>query len=748
MGIGFQIDDFIQFHLLYIIKIRGIVFSMITNFSNIDVKSYNNYSNTSDIIGKINILFGTNGSGKSALAQWIYQQDNKHSEIFNTRYVLDNIDMVNDISGIRLTVGKEAIENKEAINNIEKANTNIEIINDSLDKESKRLKQELYDFMQEELSKAKIQFSITKNINQKPNAINDPVHALELWKKEITQYSESSHVTSSMDLEQKIKEQKSLKNSLQTIFKISNTEYKELLNNLLSPILVPEESISQNMSDWLINGLFIHEKHEKGSNNCQFCGNQFDLEQVRKQITLKISSSHAKIIKELSTYEKIISESIENEKKIPELFFVKERAEFIKSSSSLLAEIKKKIKNTMLEIQVNQDRWENLTQLDNIINNKINYIDEKLLNYGLQLSDIESVAKSWIGKNLLNNETANTIIPEKLKKIKKKISENNEVISTNIEWILEQKSTSSDLEPFAQLVNNHFKLIGLELSLKVNANDDTYKIIHHNSNIRLLAKDLSEGERKLLAFLHFYCDIFDEINSSDNSIKQVIIDDPITSLDSDNRYYLTEIINNFIKEVLNKEVQVFIFTHSSMDYHNFGFSSRSNVDLKFWNIHKNEIGNSEIKLKSTNDLKNYSDYYHSIFFNVMTFALTPNSKIGQVTNHIHFGNQARLVLETHARSNYKIENVTSNASNILCEVYEISSEQEMKFISMLNVINSLSHGISMYDTPINSISPKEIRDSIRIMIGVLYKKDPHHIKKMAESILDRDKKHEISNWFK
>ena len=72
----------------------------------------------------------------------------------------------------------------------------------------------------------------------------------------------------------------------------------------------------------------------------------------------------------------------------------------------------------------------------------------------------------------------------------------------------------------------------------------------------------------------------------------------------------------------------------------------------------------------------------------------------------------------------------------------------MKFISMLNVINSLSHGISMYDTPINSISPKEIRDSIRIMIGVLYKKDPHHIKKMAESILDRDKKHEISNWFK
>ena len=39
MGIGFQIDDFIQFHVLYLIKIRGLVFSMITNFSNIDVKT-------------------------------------------------------------------------------------------------------------------------------------------------------------------------------------------------------------------------------------------------------------------------------------------------------------------------------------------------------------------------------------------------------------------------------------------------------------------------------------------------------------------------------------------------------------------------------------------------------------------------------------------------------------------------------------------------------------------------------------
>ncbi len=108
---------------------------MIDSFSNIDVKSYNNYSNTSDTVGKANILFGT-------------------------KYVLDNIDVVDDISGIRLTVGKEAIDNKEAIFNVERANENIELINANLHTEKNIKKQQLYTIMQSALSNAKTLFSI------------------------------------------------------------------------------------------------------------------------------------------------------------------------------------------------------------------------------------------------------------------------------------------------------------------------------------------------------------------------------------------------------------------------------------------------------------------------------------------------------------------------------------------------------------------------------------------------------------
>ena len=73
---------------------------------------------------------------------------------------LTNIDVVDDISGIRLTVGKEAIDNKEAIFNVERANENIELINANLHTEKNIKKQQLYTIMQSALSNAKTLFSI------------------------------------------------------------------------------------------------------------------------------------------------------------------------------------------------------------------------------------------------------------------------------------------------------------------------------------------------------------------------------------------------------------------------------------------------------------------------------------------------------------------------------------------------------------------------------------------------------------
>lgn len=45
----------------------------IEHISNINYKSFNNYTSNSNL-KYVNIFFGTNGSGKSSLAEWLYQK--------------------------------------------------------------------------------------------------------------------------------------------------------------------------------------------------------------------------------------------------------------------------------------------------------------------------------------------------------------------------------------------------------------------------------------------------------------------------------------------------------------------------------------------------------------------------------------------------------------------------------------------------------------------------------------------------
>lgn len=83
---------------------------------------------------------------------------------------------------------------------------------------------------------------------------------------------------------------------------VTDTEYKRIVDDLLKPVLIPEKSISQLVSNWLIEGMVIHDiQHNVKKNNetCEFCGNQFNPENVKEQILLKTSSIHAKFIKKI-----------------------------------------------------------------------------------------------------------------------------------------------------------------------------------------------------------------------------------------------------------------------------------------------------------------------------------------------------------------------------------------------------------------------------------------------------------------
>ena len=120
----------------------------------IQSKSFNNYTCNEELV-KVNIFFGQNGSGKSALSSWVKSQDPEGTRIFDTSYVEANVRQKTSLSGTNIIVGKEQIQRDASINQATKVINNIEKsdVSQKIDGD----KSILYDLMQKEIEKQKKQ---------------------------------------------------------------------------------------------------------------------------------------------------------------------------------------------------------------------------------------------------------------------------------------------------------------------------------------------------------------------------------------------------------------------------------------------------------------------------------------------------------------------------------------------------------------------------------------------------------------
>lgn len=101
--------------------------------------------------------------------------------------------------------------------------------------------------------------------------------------------------------------------------------------------------------------------------------------------------------------------------------------------------------------------------------------------------------------------------------------------------------------------------------------ENVYEIIRENGDV---AENLSEGERNFIAFLYFYHLVRGSKNSDELKEKIVIIDDPVSSMDSTALFIVSSIVREMINvcrnntEYMNPKVpgnyikQLFILTHN------------------------------------------------------------------------------------------------------------------------------------------------------------------------------------------
>jgi len=301
------------------------------------------------------------------------------------------------------------------------------------------------------------------------------------------------------------------------------------------------------------------------------------------------------------------------------------------------------------------------------------------------------------------------------------LQRSHKVKQQEIQSLKQQKSLTRD---FADFVSQILKDINISLKVEVDIDNRNYIIKNSHEEVTLTIKDISEGERNLLALLFFYYELF-----NDNSQKQVktdieliIADDPISSMDDSNKFYILELMKNLLN-LTNQ--QIFVLTHSWDDFCNLSYGKKAwNDDSRYatLEIRKNN-GQSELA-----KLTKVEKPYKHLFKEIYDFSQKQETQIGSDCEIYHYPNVMRRIFEEwYSFKIGKDLNLTSSQQDRLANDFTITEDREKtKLGILLKVCNILSHSIN------NSKNQQEIHQSAKFLMKLIEDNDPLHFNNMKQ----------------
>lgn len=716
------------------------------SLKNVNAKSFDNYSFNGSF-KPVNLFFGQNGSGKTALASWISALDPEHTKVFDTGYVEKEVRNTETMGGSKIIVGKEQIDSADKIAYCEKVIADLEA-DTTTNQLLAQAKSDLTRIMAEEIATAKANFK-SNAIHQKANASSDPIRVLQQWSDEITRYKDvKSKFSSSGEIDQAIQQSTLVSKNLVPILQAyDQTKRAGFISAMNTPVLKPDSSVASIVVDWISQGLVLHnfqDEKKPDLNTCLFCGSKIDPEKVKSYISTRIDTDYAKLMAAIVRFRENLTESLgtlatlKTTGKVNEELIAAAKEQVI-GLQELLTD---KSNHTDQDLGLKEDAFSAILDLNDAIAQAQTESAAELIQLRHEQDNIEKLAKRSIGLALQGRLDVATFV-QQIKNLEKSLDEESRSLELTRDILKKLNEKSSDLQGFLSLMNGTLKTVGMDFHLQFSDVDTAgFEVVENEANESLKFHSLSEGEVRLVAFVKFYFGLFSEykfddvtqqvLRKVDPSIRVIILDDPITSVDSNNRYFMTSLINSFLDELSKETVVSFVFTHSLYDFHNIAYLMKSRV--AHFRVTKNVHGNSEVMSVEGDSMKNFSDDYHSTFIQVARFAMLGKQRLAEKVNYLHFGNQCRFLLETHARSNYNIENATNNILPRIVDVYDVPKFAEPQIGRMLNTINTLSHGMSFNWDYTSGIPAKEIQQAARTLLWMLANKDKQHVEAMADGL--------------
>ncbi|WQZ78588.1 AAA family ATPase [Helicobacter pylori] len=606
-------------------------------------------------LNSINFIYGANGSGKTTTSSFLknlaengiedkfanskiawYNNESLKIEVYNKQFKEEQL-RNSQVKGI-FTLGKKTNENLEKIESKTKS------INEK--KEKKKKNKESLQKLTLEKKKKEDDFTdscwekLYKKNEEDFKEILEGFKRKEKFKEKILkEFKNDEHN------ESEIVRLEELKEKIGIVFSENQTELVSLECNLTDFDSIENHSIWEQKvvgsgdvaiadlikklsnEDWVAWG----REYIKENSICPFCQKETITEEFKKQLESYFDTNYqesTETIKKMK--EDYTNKTDEVLERLDEIVETEQKNQQTKLNTEIFKRIIETLKSKingnqqkMFDKGKEMSRSFKLESTKNEIKEIRDLIDtanQQIANHNEIIKDTKNQKKNCVEQTwkFLVNEFKSDIqeynknycdSEKEIKELENEISKNQGKIERLENEIRELEKNMVSIKPIVNEINTLLKGYGFtNFSLACTEDEKFYRIQREDG--QLVGETLSESEVTFITFLYYYHLTKGSLEENDISKNKVlVIDDPISSLDSNILFIVSVLVKDLVKETMEEKTnikQVIILTHNTYFYKEI----TSKYDLKyykgkysFWIIRKdNNI--SKIKDYKENPIKN------------------------------------------------------------------------------------------------------------------------------------------------
>jgi wobble nucleotide-excising tRNase len=490
-------------------------------------------------------------------------------------------------------------------------------------------------------------------------------------------------------------------------------EAKSLVGQQVESIVIDRLRDNQDISNWVETGLTV--QHDHSSQNCEFCGQK--IPEVRLQELTKHFNEADKILKtnidNLIVKVSVVKEAIKLAETTPDVArFYEDLAEeytkatsiYSKEAEDLLIELEKvcfalKDKKTKTTEATTFELFIDTSKFTNnfvVVNTFIHAHNKKTADFDTSkkeatqkikdhyLSTIYDDVKT-LEKEIEDHKTKINILtngdPADTKdigilKLKQSIADNKAKISSTHKACSDITESLNTFLGRQELVFEPHKVKTRDANGQQIEVDDGY-IIKRNDKV---VTHLSEGEKTAIAFVYFITHLNDPAFNKSKDI--VVIDDPISSLDSNSIFQAFSFLKNSVKDTH----QVFILTHN-YDFLRLVLNWLTHRAVKkdacFYMIKNKDVSDERVAFldELDKDLQDFESEYNYLFNLIYKF-----QSDGTIASVYHMPYIARKVLDTFLMFRVPNNDNTYDKLELLKSLFD-----EAKITAIYKFTNDQSH---------------------------------------------------------